>query len=178
MHTYMTYNQCMRYESNPFNTGAGGSSADFIWMLIIAMTLFCVYAAYSGDRVLSTHVLYSIVYVQSRRNPDSVVSMFGFRFMNAYIPWVYVGINMLMSNPILPSILGIIVGHIYYFLVEALPNTQGFDIVRTPQFCEDLARLGGDPAAAARAPSPQGFRRTGPGSHWSRAGRGQALGSR
>jgi Derlin-2/3 len=178
MHTYMMYNNCMTYETDPFNTGAGGSTADFIWMLIICMFLFGIYAAFQNERVLSTHICYTIVYVQSRRSPESPRSIFGFKFKNAYIPWVYVAINVLMSNPIVPCIMGIVVGHIYFHLVDTVPKTNGFEVIRTPQFCEDIARLGGDPQAAARAPAAAaGFRPTGAGRMWG-SGRGNVLGSR
>ena len=177
MHTYMMYNNCMSYEADPFNTGAGGSSADFIWMIILSMTQLGVFAYFNGDRILSPQLMYTIVYVQSRRSPESVRSMFGFRFQNAYTPWLYVAINVLMGNPIMPCILGIIVGHVYFHFVDTVPKTSGFDIITTPRFCEDIARLGGDPLAAARAPET-GFRATGAGSHWGRAGRGRQLGSR
>lgn len=35
-------------------------------------------------------------------------------------------------------LIGIVIGHCYYFLVEVLPNSHNVDIIKTPQFCKDI----------------------------------------
>ncbi len=45
-----------------------------------------------------------------------------------------VGIRLILGNNIIPALLGIVVGHAYYFVVDVLPTTHGKIILRTPSF--------------------------------------------
>lgn len=172
IHTYVLYENCRRYEANPFNTGAGGSSADFVWMMFVCMGILILIAFYFDLMVLSEPILYVIMYIWSRRDPDAQLSMFGFRFKALYLPWVYIAIRLIMGGAITEPLIGIGVGHLYYFLIEVLPVTHGYNLIRTPRFCVDLvtyctgrtpagavmgerAGFDGAPAAAAAAgPAP------------------------
>jgi len=191
MHLYILYQNCKSYESNPFNTGAGGSSVDFLWMVMVGTILLWPIAYYFEIPVLSQPMLYMIMYVWSRRNPDDQRNMFGvFTLKVAYIPWFYVAIHVLMGNSITPILVGIAVGHIYYFLVEVLPGTNGVNLIKTPAFCAMIINnLGGIEGPAPRAPVmqqgpidqqrppnqrlAQGFPNVGGGYNW---GNGRALG--
>lgn len=86
-----------------------------------------------------------------------------------------------MGNDPVPSLIGIFVGHLFYFLAEEFSRMQGFDILRTPKFCVDLARLGGAvPATSGLSSTPSGFGSGTSGSSTSsgfRWGRGRTLGS-
>ena len=43
-------------------------------------------------------------------------------FAAPYLPWVLLVFSMLIDNPIETDLLGIIVGHIYYFLESVYPH--------------------------------------------------------
>ncbi len=45
-----------------------------------------------------------------------------------------IGIHALVGRKLAPALLGIAVGHAYYFLVDVLPTTHGKTILRTPSF--------------------------------------------
>ena len=50
------------------------------------------------------------------------MSMFGvISFTAPYLPWVMLGFGFLVGNPIDMSIVGILVGHSYYFLEYVFP---------------------------------------------------------
>lgn len=50
------------------------------------------------------------------------MSMFGvISFTAPYLPWVMLGFGFLVGNPIDMSIVGIVVGHMYYFLEYVYP---------------------------------------------------------
>lgn len=139
MHTYVLYENCRRYEANPFNTGAGGNSADFLWLLIIAMSLLLAMANFFDVYILSDAILYVIMYVWSRREPEGQLSMFGFRFKAVYTPWVYVAIRLIMGGSITEPLMGIAIGHLYFYLVEVYPAAHGGrSFITTPRFCIDL----------------------------------------
>jgi hypothetical protein len=138
MHLYMLYQNSLRYESNPFSTGARGSSADYLFMILFSMAVLSVLGYIFDAMMLSEPLLYVIMYAWSRKEPDAQTNIFGFKFKALYLPWVYVAIRMLMGNPITGPLLGIGCGHFYYFLADVLPISHGYDLLRTPNFCVDI----------------------------------------
>ncbi len=58
-----------------------------------------------------------LVYVWSRRNPYVRMNFFGLlNFQAPFLPWVLMGFSLLLGNSIIVDLLGIAVGHIYFFL--------------------------------------------------------------
>lgn len=98
MHLVILYENCKRYERNPFSTGAGGTSADFLWMVIVGMGIFCVVGCYFELGFMSEQLLYLIMYVWSRREPDTILSFFGFKFKALYVPWVYMAFRYVFHS--------------------------------------------------------------------------------
>lgn len=132
MHMMALYENCMRYERNPFNTGGGGTSADFIWMLCIGGLIFPIIGAIAGEAFFSESILFMIMYVWSRREPEGALNIFGFKFQALYLPWVYLALRLLMGNPVMPGLYGVGVGHFYYFLADVLPLSHNIDMIKTP----------------------------------------------
>jgi len=151
MHTLVLYENCKRYESNPYNTGAGGNSADMLWMLFLTSSLLHLISYNFDLMLLSEALLYVIMYVWSRREPNVPLNIFGLRLKSMYLPWAYVAIRLLMGGSITEALLGIVVGHIYYFLVEVLPVSHGYTLIKTPKFCMDAVQW-----VAGFLPSPIG----------------------
>ena len=140
MHLFMLYQNCRRYEANPFNTGAGGTSADFLYMVVLGMAVFCTLASFErslglGMQVMAEPILYYILYVYSRKEPDTILNMWGFKFKALYSPWVYMGLRVLMGGGITHMLVGAGVGHVYYFFVDVVPNVHGTSLIRTPEWC-------------------------------------------
>lgn len=184
MHAYVLYENCRRYENIAFDTGGGGSSSDFLWMVGISMSVLVIVAYVFDMVVMSESLLYVVMYVWSRRESEARVNIFGFKFQALFLPWVYVAIRMLMGGSITMPLIGIAVGHFYFFLVEVLPHSHGVQVIQTPRICisasswytgalsPGLARG----AATGGVPQPMGRGRPqGAGYQW---GRGQVLGDR
>lgn len=56
-------------------------------------------------------------------------------FQAPYLPWVLLGFSLLLGNAVLVDLMGIAVGHVYYFLEDVFPNQpSGFRILQTPGF--------------------------------------------
>ena len=91
--------------------------------------------------VMSEPILYVIMYVWSRREPEALLNIFGFKFQSLYLPWVYIAIRLLMGGAISLPLIGIAVGHLYFFLIEVLPGNNNIDMIRTPQFVVDLIQF-------------------------------------
>ena len=54
------------------------------------------------------------------------------------MPWVYVAFRLLMGNSIRSALGGAVLGHVYYFLVDALPLSYGYNIIKTPILFVDM----------------------------------------
>ena len=60
-------------------------------------------------------------------------------FQAPYLPWVLLGFSLLLGNAVLVDLMGIAVGHIYYFLEDVFPLQEGgFRVLKTPSFIQAL----------------------------------------
>ena len=85
-----------------------------------------------------------LVYVWARRNPFIRMNFFGLLTFNApFLPWVLLGFSILLGNSVSVDLLGMFVGHVYYFIEDVFPTQpNGFKILYTPMFLKVLC----DPA--------------------------------
>ena len=79
-----------------------------------------------------------LVYVWARRNPMVRMNFFGLlTFQAPYLPWVLLGFSLLLGNSVSVDLLGMAVGHIYYFLEDVFPNQPGGKrLLKTPIFLQ------------------------------------------
>ena len=96
-----------------------GRIADFVWAIFLMAATLTLIAFFAGFMLLSQPLLTAIVYLWSREFADSVLSVFGlFQVQGFYWPWVLVAIRVLMGGSPVDDLLGIFVGHVYYFLED------------------------------------------------------------
>lgn len=43
-------------------------------------------------------------------------------------------LSLLMGNSIISDVIGVVTGHLYYFLIEIAPQAWNFNALKTPQF--------------------------------------------
>ena len=68
-------------------------------------------------------------------NQDQIVSFwFGTRFKARYLPWALFGVNFMLVGGGLFELVGILVGHLYFFVMLKYPAEQGVTLIQTPQF--------------------------------------------
>lgn len=80
-------------------------------------------------------MIMSVIYVYCMLNQDQIVSFwFGTRFKARYLPWALFGVNFMLGGGGLFELVGIIVGHLYYFVMLKYPAEQGITLLQTPQF--------------------------------------------
>lgn len=77
----------------------------------------------------------SVIYVWCQLNKEVIVSFwFGLRFKAMYLPWVLLVVDIIISNPVY-AIVGILVGHLYFFLKFTYPQELGGRaFLETPSF--------------------------------------------
>lgn len=131
-----TYRYCRMLEEGSFR----GRLADFFFMFVFGGTIMTLVALFVNLVFLGSAFTIMLVYVWSRRNPYVRMNFFGLmNFQAPYLPWVLLGFSLLLGNSIIVDIMGIAVGHVYYFLEDVFPQQQGgFKILRTPGFLKYL----------------------------------------
>ncbi|RLN54555.1 hypothetical protein BBJ29_003990 [Phytophthora kernoviae] len=179
MQLMILVNYSSRLEEDPF-PGGGGPTADYAFMLLFGASILSVVAFFMGVPFLGTSLIFMIVYVWSRRNPTAPVAIWGFRFDGLYLPWALIAFTVLVGgNPIM-DIFGVVAGHLYYFLLEVLPATKGWNLLQTPAMfasffpSPQVAAGGAVPIIGARDPAGRGAAPMGGGYAW---GTGRPLGT-
>lgn len=127
-------------------------TADYAWALILVGSLIVATNYPLKSPVLFNPLLMAIVYLWSRANPHSNVSLFGLINCPAkYLPYAYLLFDLLRGGMpyAIQSATGLFSAHIYYFLKEVLPATNGGRgpnyLPNTPTFLQNLLRDSPDP---------------------------------
>lgn len=114
-----------------------GRPAHYLLMLLFGILNISVVASYLNVYFLGSALTFMMAYVWGRRNEDVRMSFLGFLTFNApYLPWVMLTFSVLIGNPITMDLIGICVGHLYYFLEFVWPviaETRGWPIRRILQ---------------------------------------------
>ncbi|XP_018973795.2 derlin-3 [Cyprinus carpio] len=116
------YRYCRMLEEGSFR----GRTADFVYMFLFGGVLMTLFGLFANLFFLGQAFTIMLVYVWSRRNPYVRMNFFGLlNFQAPFLPWVLMGFSLLLGNSIVIDLLGIGVGHIYYFLEDVFPNQPG-----------------------------------------------------
>ncbi|CAG8515500.1 10434_t:CDS:2 [Paraglomus occultum] len=109
---------------------------------------------------LGSPLAFTLVYIWSRRNPWIRLNFLGlFVFSAPFLPWVLLGFSLLLNSGFpTGDLMGIAVGHIYYFFEDVWPNERqsgGVRILKTPAFITRLFETSDD--VNIRQPENIGF---------------------
>ncbi|KAM4577826.1 derlin-3 [Fundulus diaphanus] len=116
------YRYCRMLEEDSFR----GRTADFVFMFLFGGILITLLGLFANIFFLGQAFIIMLVYVWSKRNPLILVNFFGLlHFQAAFLPWVLTGCSLLLGNPVTVDLLGISVGHVYYFLEDVFPHRPG-----------------------------------------------------
>ncbi|KAJ1519550.1 hypothetical protein ONE63_004829 [Megalurothrips usitatus] len=129
---YFLYNYSLKLETGVFD----GRPADYCFMLLFNW-LCCVIVGLIGEiPFLMDPMVLSVLYVWCQLNRNVIVSFwFGTQFKAMYLPWVLFAFNLIISGGGILELVGILVGHLYFFLTFQLPQEMGGpSFLSTPQF--------------------------------------------
>ncbi|XP_041756725.1 derlin-3 [Coregonus clupeaformis] len=130
------YRYCRMLEEGSFR----GRTADFVYMFLFGGVLMTLFGLFANLFFLGQAFTIMLVYVWSRRNPYIRMNFFGLlNFQAPFLPWVLMGFSLLLGNSIVVDLLGIGVGHIYYFLEDVFPNQPGGrKLLMTPELLRTM----------------------------------------
>lgn len=141
---YMLYQYSMNYEcQSGFNTGGGGGTADYIFMLLFGIVGMLVTGTF-----LELSVFYGgplkdyVMYLWCKRDPTAMVNLWGFPIQAMYLPFAHLALAVFMGNSIAEMIHAFAVAHMYYFLVDVVPKTHAKIILNTPEFLISMFGVG------------------------------------
>ncbi|KAF7639659.1 Derlin [Meloidogyne graminicola] len=173
---YFLYNYSKDTETSVYD----GRPADYLFMLIFNWICCTIICFVSEIFFLLEPMVLSVLYVWCQFNKDRTVSFwFGMQFKAIYLPWVLVAFNMVLRGGGINELIGILVGHTYYFLAfQYALDYGGSVIIKTPQFLYNYLpnRVGGFSGFGSVPQSRSSANRggaAGGGHNW---GRGRELG--
>lgn len=118
----------MQRYSRLLESSLGPSPSTFSWLLLYAASSLLLLSStvfstgslpFLGSALSST-----LVYIWSRRNADTRLSLMGLLvFAAPYLPWVLMAFSLLMHGSVpRDEILGVLVGHVWYFFADVWPG--------------------------------------------------------
>ncbi|KAE8669172.1 Derlin-1 [Hibiscus syriacus] len=146
----------VQLENGPFER----RTADFLWMMIFGVLSLLVLSAIPIFRTpfLGVSLVFMLLYVWSREFPNAQINIYGLVTLKAfYLPWAMLALDVIFGSPLTPDLLGIIAGHLYYFLTVLHPLATGKVLLKTPMWVRKLVgrwRIG-VPTQPSSRPSAQ-----------------------
>lgn len=120
-----------------------GRTADFLWMILFSMfTLLGIGLLIPPLRLplMGPSLVFMLLYLWSREYASARVNIMGlFTVQGFYLPWVMLLLNVVFGSPLLTDLMGIVVGHVYYFLTVLHPRSGGRNFLKTPLWVHKLA---------------------------------------
>jgi len=130
-HMFFLSRYCRLLEEGLFR----GRPADFVWMLLLGASLMTCAAPFVNIQFMGSALAFMMVYVWARQRDNADISMrfLGlFEFTAPYLPWVLLIFSMLLGSSPTIDLLGICVGHVYYFFTQVYPIITGRSLLKTP----------------------------------------------
>ena len=84
------------------------------------------------DFILSMRLLHFLIYIWSKQNPSTPRSFWGITVKGFYLPFVLIAFSILTGAPITENIIGIVTGHLFYYLTQVCEQTKNLPLFVTP----------------------------------------------
>jgi Derlin-2/3 len=133
----------LQYCSSLEEVGFRGRSADFVWMLVSTGILLLLLTAtlQLSAIFLSSALMDVMIYLWSKKNPHVMVQVIFVTMRAAYLPFMLTFLSVLLGGTVTDHLLGIAVGHVFYFFTEIyplMPTSGGFRLFRTPSVLKTI----------------------------------------
>ncbi|EFC45285.1 predicted protein [Naegleria gruberi] len=156
LHLYFLYFYCRRLEEHSFHRKTG----DFFYLILFGCVMMLCISPLLQLPFMSHALVIMLLYIWSRRNPHEQFRIYGIFTVGAgYLAWVLLGVGLLMGMSPVVDLVGIAVGHIYFYLKDVIPGEfDGVDPLKTPLLISKL--FPGDHDLQAHPPvyrDPQDF---------------------
>jgi len=117
-------------------TRKGANYWNYLWMLFYifsACNVLEYIISWNSYYILANSFCMALYYIFSKENPqEQIFIMFVFSVKATYFPWAITLINFLSGGSVWSDLLGIGVGHSYYFLTEVCQLKYRKNYLKTP----------------------------------------------
>ena len=128
-----------------------GNAADYLYFILFCMIILLILSPITNAIFLSSSLNFAMMHYWGRKSKVTNVEFMGvFTFRAPYLTIFYLLISYLLGYEYKSLIIGIFVGHVYYFLKEILPRikgVKGIKLLETPKIFQkmcDVLKLNND----------------------------------
>lgn len=145
-----------------------GRTADYVWVYVFAMLIILGYSFLGYMQWVpalvgpfnAEPIIHTVLFVWSRNFAEQSVSIYGlFKLQAFYLPFAMLALSMIMGASPIPSLTGIVIGHLYHFMSSIIPRAGGHNYIGTPQWLKNAVARSGigtvNPAEVTWASGPQ-----------------------
>jgi len=145
----------VHYSTNLEQGSFRGRTADMVFMLLFGAACMLLVAPFSEVYFLGSSLSFMMVYVWGRRNPNARLNFLSlFDFNAPYLPWVLLGCSYIMAHNVVVDLIGIAIGHLYYYFEDVYPTQFSRRPLKTPVFMRALFDEDADIAPRGRNNGP------------------------
>ena len=113
--------------------------ADLATMLVFNAVIAMLFAFLANDySVMESPYIFSLIYVWSKFVPDRQMSIWGFPVQSLHLPWVLMGFHLFTGGNPFNDLIGVAAGHSYIYLTTVLPESHGYELLKTPKAMHTL----------------------------------------
>lgn len=107
-------------------------------VMLVFNALAVMFVAFLANNfyVLQSPYIFSLIYVWSKFVPDQQMSIWGFPVQSLHLPWVLMGFHLFTGGDPFNDLIGVAAGHCYVYLKEVLPDSHGYDLLKTPKLMQ------------------------------------------
>lgn len=142
-----------RLERNEMFSRSSGDYLTFLLFSMATINLASLLLPFPAP-FLGSSLSFAIIYYWSKREPFARMVYWGFTIQASQFPFYLLGFSFLMGNSIWLDVLGLLSGHLFYFLREVVPAEYNRTLIFTPTWLHKAAAFISDklgPAGAAAA---------------------------
>lgn len=119
---YFLYSYSVRLETGEY----AHCPADYLFMLLFNWACSVIVGLGMDYPMLMDPMVISVLYLWCQLNRDTIVQFwFGTQFKAMYLPWVLMLFNLIIAGGGIMELMGIMIGHLYYFMVFKYPQEFG-----------------------------------------------------
>lgn len=104
---------------------------------MITMAVLCFIGPFTGILFMSNALSFVMTYYWGRKCKHLIVNFMGvFTLRAPFLPWFYLVLTCLLEGDFKVDLLGIIVGHIYFYFKDIFPRLKscnGIKLLETPR---------------------------------------------
>lgn len=143
------------------------NTADYIYMYLVgmmAMNVIALLLPVFNFGVMGGSLVFMLLYVWSKNFATTQCNIYGLVTIKGfYLPFAFIAVSIIISDDWKADFLGLLGGHMYYFLKVVHPAAGGVRLLDTPRWLNRVVaqyRIGTVPHAATDSQNPTnpGFR--------------------